>query len=69
MYCDIDFKSKKELIEAFKNGTELSVYQPGGLFEGKKDGVVSIEGPHYPKPHKWYCRVEITNGIIVRVLK
>ena len=28
----------------------------------------SVEGPHYPKPHKWYARVEAVDGIITKVI-
>ena len=67
MYTDVNFKTKKAMKEAVKNNEEVTVYQPG-MFPQKKDGEVSIEGPHYPKPHTWYARVRIANGVIVKVL-
>jgi hypothetical protein len=68
MYTDINFKTKKSLKEAFAAGRELTVYQPGGRFPSQTDGAVSLEGPHFPEPHRWYARVEIKDGIIVKVL-
>lgn len=32
------------------------------------DGIGYIEGPRFPAPHKWYARVKIENGEIVKVL-
>jgi hypothetical protein len=68
MYTDINFKTKKAFKEAFASGKPLSTYQPGGMFEGTKNGETTIEGPHYPEPHKWYARVQLKDGIITRVI-
>ena len=27
-------------------------------------GVVFLEGPHYPKPHKWYGKGVLKNGVL-----
>ena len=67
MYTDRNFKTKKALKEAFAKGDKISVYQPGGMFESKQNGTVSIEGPHYPEPHKWYASVVIENGVITKI--
>lgn len=66
MYTNINFKTKKALKEAVASGKQISVYQPGP-FPGKTDGVVALEGPHYPEPHKWYAQATIKDGIIVKV--
>lgn len=68
MYTDINFKSKKALKEAFAAGRELTTYQPGGIFPAQENGTVTIEGPHYPEPHRWYARVQLKDGVIVKVL-
>ena len=65
MYTDINFKTKKELKEAVAAGKQVTVYLPGGMFESKRDGNITIEGPHYPKPHSWYASATIKDGIIV----
>ena len=57
MYCERNFKTKKELKAAFDSGAELYCFQPGGFFP-PKFGKVVLEGPHYPQPHKWYCKAE-----------
>lgn len=66
MYTDINFKTKKALKEAVASGKQLTCYSPGP-FDCPKDGEITVEGPHYPEPHRWYARVELRNGIIVKV--
>jgi hypothetical protein len=68
MYTDIDFKTKKDFKSYFLTGRDITVYQPGGMFEGKTDGDITIEGPHYPRPHTWYSRARIENGIVRKIL-
>ena len=69
MYCDIDFVTKKQMREYVKDGKhEVTVYQPGGMFPSATEGIVTIEGPHYPRPHKWYARVEISDGCVTRII-
>lgn len=68
MYTDINFKTKKALKDSFKNGEKITVSQPGGLFDAKSDGIVYLEGPHYPEPHNWYARVEIKDSVIIKIL-
>jgi hypothetical protein len=67
MYTDKNYQTKKQLIEDFKAGKQIGVFQPGGMFPGKTDGQICIEGPHYPQPHKWYASAEIKNSIIIKV--
>jgi hypothetical protein len=69
MYCEINFKSKKALVEAVKSGRRLTVFQTGPFNNDPRDKEVTIEGPHYPMPHKWYARVHVNGeGVIDRVL-
>jgi len=63
MYTDRNFKSKKALVEAVAAG-DVSVYQPGPFGGAVNVGFASIEGPHYPEPHRWYARVEVRGGVI-----
>lgn len=67
MYTEKNYKTKKELITDYKNGVDIYVYQPNAMFPVNGNGNVSIEGPHYPKPHSWYARAEIENFIIKKV--
>jgi len=66
MYAETNFKTKKELKEAVENGKKVGVYAPG-LGTPKDNGLEFLEGPHYPEPHKWYAKVEMKDGIIVKV--
>ena len=70
MYTDINFKTKKALKEAIAAGREIGIFQ-AGPFGGNEieNGITSVEGPHYPRPHTLYARVELKNGIITKVLK
>ncbi len=67
MYTDVNYKTKKLLKEAFKRGDIIKIRQPCGLFPTKLDGIVIIEGPHFPNPHSWYAHVEIKDGIIIKI--
>jgi hypothetical protein len=31
------------------------------------NGTETVEGPHYPKPHTWYAKVTMKNGVVVKV--
>ena len=66
-YTDKNFKSGKELKEAFANGATLAVWQPGPFGPAVRDGETVIEGPHYPAPHKFYVAVTVAAGVIVAV--
>lgn len=68
MYVSPNFKSKKALKEAIAKGEEVTVFAPG-LGTPKENGIETIEGPHYPKPHSWYARVEVTNGKVTKVVQ
>jgi len=65
-YTTIDFKTKKALKEAIASGQEIRCYQPGlGPDLSRFNGVVYLEGPHYPKPHTWYASAKMENGVVV----
>jgi hypothetical protein len=68
MYVEPNFKTLKALRDAVASGKPVRVFSV--LFTGpQQDGQVSVEGPHSPEPHKWYARVEVKAGQVVRVLK
>ena len=67
MYCDKNYPTKKALLADHKDGVPISVFQPGGLFPSPQDGSITLEGPHFPKPHRWYASAQIKNGLIVSV--
>ena len=66
-YTEINFKTKKALREAFNEGKQIKVYQPGPFGPVVQDGTIALEGPHYPLAHTWYATVEIKDGIITSV--
>ncbi len=68
-YTQINFKTKKALKEAVASpDVSVRAYQPGmgpdlSVFTGR----TTLEGPHYPEPHKWYATAEMVDGVIVKV--
>lgn len=66
MYVSPNFKTKKALKEALANGETVDVFQPG-LGTVPTNGHISLEGPHYPEPHKWYASGVMENGKLIRV--
>lgn len=67
-YTSKNFKTKKALKEAIKAGEKVTVFQPG-LFGGNipKNGMVYLEGPHYPAPHSWYAQGTMQEGFLIKV--
>jgi hypothetical protein len=67
-YTVINFKTKKALKEAVKKGERVECYQPGPFGLGViKEGTVTLEGPHYPKPHTWYASGVVKDGKLIAV--
>lgn len=66
MYTEQNFKTKKALKEAIAAGKKVYVYSPGP-FPCPTDGRVTLEGPHYPEPHRWYAQAELKEGYIISV--
>jgi hypothetical protein len=67
MYVCVNYPTKKSLKEAIRNGVRNTVFEPIIGYPPPKNGIVSIEGPWFPKPHKWYAIVTLENGVIVKV--
>ena len=68
MYVKPNFPTAKALREAVANGQTVSVFSPGP-FPAPTNGEVHVEGPHYPKPHRWYAKVLVANGLVTKVFK
>jgi len=66
-YVQPNFKSKKEFKAAVESGKQLATYNPSGMFPTPQNGPDVVEGPHYPQPHKWYARVTVRDGVVVKV--
>lgn len=67
MYCGVNFKSKKALEEAVASGAAVGVFNPGPFGGDCANGQFTVEGPHYPEPHRWYGQVVVKDGRIVKV--
>lgn len=67
-YVDPNYKSKKEFRQAVEAGKRHVPYNPSGIFPVQQNGNVVIEGPHYPKPHRWYANCRVQDGVVVKVL-
>lgn len=65
-YVEPNFKTKSELKKALAAGQTVYVFQPG-LGTVPRNGTISIEGPHYPKPHTWYGTGVLKDGRLVKV--
>jgi hypothetical protein len=67
-YTFTNFKTKKALKDAVNSGKVVQCYQPGlGPNLMNFTGLVYLEGPHYPEPHKWYAQAWMENGVVVKV--
>ncbi len=65
-YVNPNYKSKKQFKEAVVKGIKHSPYSPGP-FPVTQNGRITIEGPHYPEPHRWYADCDVENGVITKV--
>jgi hypothetical protein len=72
MYTDVNFTTKKALKDAVTAGRRVGVYQPNDMFGNTAkvqagEHRVTLEGPHYPQPHRWYAEATVRDGVIVKV--
>lgn len=68
MYTDVNYKTKKDLKEAVSAGERVTYFQPGPFGGNEpKNGTITVEGPHFPQPHRWYASCIVENGVIVKV--
>ncbi len=68
-YVDPNYKSKKDFKAAVAAGVQHRPYNPSGMFSTAQNGTECIEGPHYPRPHRWYARVKVEGGVVTKVLE
>jgi len=66
-YTVTNYPTKKAVRDALANGETIRVYQPGPFGPDVADGQATLEGPHYPKPHKWYAEALVADGVLVRI--
>lgn len=61
-------RTKSSLRERLESGRVLRVFEPGiQVGPPPKDGWVTVEGPHYPEPHRWYAEVLLVDGVVKEV--
>ena len=65
-YTSKDYESKAEIKRALKAGVEITVYQPGAGTV-PVNGKIGLEGPHFPRPHKWYGTGMMKDGKLVSI--
>ena len=65
-YADYNAPTKKALKDAIARGRRVRVFSPGP-FPCPQNGRVALEGPHFPKPHRWYATAEVHDGVIVSI--
>lgn len=69
-YTVTNYQTKKALKDDIAAGKKVSCFQPNADLTGATlphNGRVYLEGPHYPKPHKWYAQGELKDGYLVKV--
>jgi hypothetical protein len=67
-YTVKNYASKKALKNDLAAGVVIRCYQPGmGPDLENYTGQVTLEGPHYPRPHTWYAQVTLKDGVVVKV--
>ena len=66
MYASTNFKSKKAFKEAVKAGEQVTLFAPG-FGTPNQNGTETVCGPHYPKPHTWYAKVTMKDGVVIKV--
>ncbi len=68
MYIEPNLRSKAAIKRALDRGVCITIYQPNNLGTPiPRDGPVTLEGPHYPEPHKWYGEGTMKDGRLVGI--
>lgn len=62
-HASVNFKTKKELVEAVKSGRKI--YLQSGMFPATVNGRDVVEGPW--EYHKYYASVTVVDGYITTV--
>ena len=59
--------SKAAVKRAIASGQLVRVISNSAWGDIPQDGVVSVEGPHYPKPHTFYGEATVKGGKVVKI--
>jgi hypothetical protein len=66
MYTRVNYETKKALKDAVAKGVQVRCFSPGP-FPCPDNGSITLEGPHYPDPHRWYAQATLVNGVVTKV--
>lgn len=67
-YLYPELKSKHAYKQAIAEGAAITARENTPLGQKRVvDGVVTFEGPHYPKPHRYYGQATVKDGLVVDV--
>ena len=72
MYCTTNYKTKKAFVDAVRafvkdGGPAVTLFSPGPFNHNPPtNGASTVEGPHYPEPHKWYSAVVVKDGNVIK---
>lgn len=58
-YVDPDYSSKKRSRWRRMLAEIHYTYNPSGLYAYRINGRGTVEGPHFPKLHRWYASVVV----------
>jgi hypothetical protein len=60
-YTVTNFPTKKALAAALASGATVPCYNPGPF--PLTPGLVTLEGPHFPQPHRWYATAHVDESL------
>jgi hypothetical protein len=69
-YTVKNYRTKKQIKADLVAGVRIEVFQPNADLTGATvpaNGTVTLEGPHYPEPHRWYATGKMVNGVLVSI--
>ena len=66
MYTVKNYRSKAEIKRDLAAGKIIEI-MPVGQYPVPTDGPISLEGPHYPEPHRWYAQGMMKNGHLISI--
>jgi len=68
MYLTPNFQSKAAIKRAITAGETVTLLMWGPFDKPVENGTATVEGPHYPAPHKWWGTVTVKDGRVVKIV-
>lgn len=66
MYTVKNYKSKAAIKRDLKEGVIIRCWSKG-IYPAPTQGLIELEGPHYPEAHKWYGTGIMKDGVLVEL--